>query len=112
MSSRASEATRDQPITVLKEYYVYILTNAGKTVLYTGITKDLTKRLTKHKTGEDMGSFTARYNVGRLLYYERYQNAMTAIAREKEIKGWRREKKVRLIETENPYWRFLDAEEE
>jgi putative endonuclease len=96
----------------LKEYFVYIITNAGKTVLYTGMTNDLTKRLTEHKAAEDIHSFTGRYNVNRLLYYERYQNAATAIAREKEIKGWRRAKKVRLIETENPYWRFLDAEEE
>lgn len=96
----------------MKEFFVYILTNRNKTVLYTGITSDLEKRLAEHKEGEKGESaFTSRYGVKHLLYYERFQRACDAIAREKEIKGWRREKKIRLIESENPYWRLLNEEE-
>ena len=96
----------------MKEFFVYILTNTSKTVLYTGITSDLEKRLNEHKAGDKGESaFTSRYGVKYLLHYERFQRATDAIAREKEIKGWRREKKVKLIESENPYWKFLNEEE-
>ncbi len=96
----------------MKEYFVYIITNANKTVLYTGITNNLERRLAEHKNGEGIDSvFTARYSVKYLLYFERYQRILDAIAREKEIKGWRREKKNRLIESVNPYWKFLNEEE-
>lgn len=96
----------------MKEFYVYILTNTTKTVLYTGITSDIEKRLGEHREGEKGESaFTSKYGVKYLLYFERFQRADDAIAREKEIKCWRREKKMRLIESENPYWRFLNEEE-
>lgn len=96
----------------MKEFYVYILTNVNKRVLYTGITSDINKRLVEHRSAEKGDTaFTSRYGANRLLYYERFQRATDAIAREKEIKGWRREKKVRLIESENPYWRFLDEDD-
>ncbi len=96
----------------MKEYFVYILTNANKTVLYTGVTNDLERRLAEHRDPDSSESvFTARYGVKYLLYYERYQRIIDAIVREKEIKGWRREKKVKLIESKNPYWKFLGEEE-
>lgn len=95
----------------MKEYFIYILTNENKTVLYTGITSNLGKRLLEHRSkSKSEKSFTGRYSVCRLLYYERFGNISDALAREKEIKGWRREKKERLIKTTNPYWRFLDEE--
>jgi putative endonuclease len=95
----------------MKCYYVYITTNATRTVLYTGMTNDLSKRLEQHLSAETPTAFTAKYGVYRLLYFEEYQDVRYAIAREKEIKGWRREKKIRLIETMNPYWKFLDEKE-
>ncbi len=91
----------------MKEYFVYILTNVNKTVLYTGITNNLEKRLDEHAAGDNGElAFTNRYGAKYLLYYERFH-----IAREKEIKGWRREKKIKLIESENPYWKFLNEQE-
>jgi putative endonuclease len=75
------------------------------------MTNNLPKRLQQHKVVDDSEKFTARYNVNLLLYYERYQDVRQAIAREKEIKGWRREKKIRLIESTNPYWKILNEEE-
>ncbi|MBR5850176.1 MAG: GIY-YIG nuclease family protein [Alistipes sp.] len=91
----------------MKQYAVYILTNDNKTVLYVGVTDHLERRLREHR--ERIGdAFTARYNVWNLIYYELYTDIRTAIAREKEIKGWRREKKERLIATMNPLWIFLD----
>lgn len=95
----------------MNEYFVYILTNANRTVLYTGVTNDLDRRLAEHKEGEAIESaFTAKYGVKYLIHYERFQRILDAIAREKEIKGWRREKKIKLIESENPYWKFLNEE--
>jgi len=89
-------------------YYVYILTNHTGT-LYTGITNNLVRRLDEHRRG--VGSkFTAKYNIKRLVHFEVYQYVRDAIAREKEIKGWRREKKVALIEQTNPGWKDLSAE--
>jgi putative endonuclease len=102
---------RDLPYIKMKDYFVYILVNESKTVLYTGVTSDLIGRLIEHKTGAGgEGSFTGRYGAIRLLHYERFTNAHEAIAREKEIKGWRRDKKVKLIETQNPFWKFLDED--
>ena len=91
-----------------KYYYVYILTNHSGT-LYTGVTNNLERRLDEHRRG--VGSkFTAKYNIKRLVHYEVYKYVRDAIAREKEIKGWRREKKVALIEDMNPGWKDLSAE--
>lgn len=85
----------------MKTYYVYITTNRYRTVFYTGMTNDLARRIREHKAG--IGSrFTSFYRVCDLLYYEEYGEVEEAIAREKEIKGWRREKKMRLIQQANP----------
>ena len=92
-------------------YFVYILTNFTKTVLYTGVTNDLRKRLEQHqlnKQRNNVNSFTARYNCVYLVFYERYQYVNDAIARETEIKGWTRKRKNELIESQNPNWNFLN----
>jgi putative endonuclease len=90
--------------------YVYIVTNKNKTVLYVGVTNNLPRRLGEHYkySQHNSKSFTGRYNCYYLLYYEGYENMIEAIKREKEIKKWRREKKVRLIESLNPDWEFLN----
>jgi putative endonuclease len=85
-------------------YFVYILANSSGT-LYTGVTNNLERRVLEHRT-EPKG-FTRKYRVGRLLYYEIADDARSAIAREKEIKGWRREKKLLLIESANLAWADL-----
>jgi putative endonuclease len=98
----------------LKEhnYYVYIITNINKTVLYTGVTNNLKRRLYEHELGivESSNTFTGRYNVHYLLYFEHYQYILDAIAREKQIKGWTRAKKVKMITDFNPNWEFLNEE--
>jgi putative endonuclease len=78
-------------------------------VLYTGITNNLDRRVHEHKMQQTRG-FTAKYNVTRLVYYEHGNDVLGAIAREKEIKAWRREKKIRLIESLNPEWNDLSEE--
>ena len=85
-------------------YYVYILSNAHKTVLYIGVTNDLVKRVYEHKAHLDKGSFTDRYNVENLMYYEQTTNPEAAIAREKQLKGWNRKRKEQLISKMNPEW--------
>jgi len=89
-------------------YYIYILTNKAKTVLYTGVTNHLKTRLKQHKDSININSFTAKYNVHFLLYYEKFTWIQQAIAREKEIKGWKRDKKMELIKTINPEMKFLN----
>ena len=89
------------------QYYVYILTNSNKNVLYTGVTNDLKRRVYEHKHHLDKGSFTARYNVENLVYYEVTSSVESAIEREKQIKGWSRAKKLALIESQNPQWQDL-----
>ncbi len=94
-------------------YFVYILTNKNKTALYTGVTNDLYRRLSEHFENAKPfrhSSFAGKYNAYHLLYYERYDWVENAIAREKEIKGWRRSKKEALINTLNPEWIFLNDE--
>ena len=90
----------------MKAFYVYMMTNRSRVVLYTGITNSLMRRVYQHQNGEIEG-FTKSYKVNRLVYYERFNDARDAIAREKEIKGWRREKKNALVETMNPRWADL-----
>ena len=86
-------------------YFVYILaSNSG--VLYVGSTSDLTRRMYQHRHGL-MPGFTKRYNVSRLVWYDVTPNSRGAVTRERQIKSWRREKKVQLIETTNPAWRDL-----
>ena len=89
-------------------YYVYILTNKAKTVLYTGVTNNLKIRLQQHKQFLNPNSITAKYNVHYLLYFEKFTWIQLAIAREKEIKGWKKDKKITLIKTLNPELNFLN----
>jgi putative endonuclease len=91
-----------------KRYYVYILASKSR-VLYVGVTGFLMSRVMQHKTGE-VDSFTQRYKVNRLVYFETFQYVNNAIARETEIKKWRREKKVALIKLSNPTWEDLAAD--
>jgi len=86
----------------------YIMASRSHT-LYIGITSDLLKRVFQHKWKEHEG-FTARYNCDRLVWFERYQDVQKAIAREKELKGWRRSKKIALIESTNPTWADLSRD--
>ncbi len=87
-------------------YYVYILTNWNNKILYTGVTNDLERRMTEHKQGLIDG-FTKRYHVHKLVYCEYFRDINDAIAYEKTIKGWKREKKTALIEENNPFYRDL-----
>ena len=84
-------------------YYVYILTNKHCTVLYTGVTKDLIRRVYEHKNHLDKNSFTSKYNVTRLVYFEETSDVRAAIEREKQIKSWSRDKKTDLIFHANPH---------
>ncbi|UWY28241.1 GIY-YIG nuclease family protein [Flavobacterium sp. TR2] len=91
-------------------YFIYILTNKAKSVFYVGVTNNLKNRLIKHKENLLAGNktFASKYNVEFLLYFEKFTWIQEAIAREKEIKGWRREKKIALIKTMNPELEFLN----
>ena len=84
-----------------RTYYVYILSNRHRTVLYTGMTNNLRRRLREHRAGT-ASAFTNRYNATDLVFAERHTSARSAIQREKQIKRWRREKKLSLIRTVNP----------
>ena len=90
-------------------YYVYMLTNKYNKVLYTGVTNDLQRRLFEHKD-ENKDGFSAKYNTHKLVYYETTSDAKAAIAREKQLKGWRRDKKDALINSMNPLWRDLSED--
>ena len=90
-------------------YYVYILTNKRKNVLYTGVTGDLVRRVYEHKQHLDKDSFTSKYNVEILVYYEETSDVKAAIEREKQIKSWKRDKKIELIMQSNP--RMIDLYE-
>ena len=92
-------------------YYVYILTNSTKKVLYVGLTNDLEQRVMEHYLRRgNPESFVGRYSCFFLVYYEEYKYIDDAIEREKEIKKWSRKKKNRLVETMNPEWQFLNVE--
>ncbi|SHG45096.1 putative endonuclease [Salegentibacter echinorum] len=92
-------------------YYVYILTNRNKTVLYTGMTNDLKRRLFEHRNPEAFSkAFTTKYKCFFLIYYEHFFNVETAIRKEKIIKGWSRKKKNNLISDFNSDWKFLNDE--
>jgi putative endonuclease len=92
----------------MNDYYVYIMTNNSGT-LYTGMTNDLQRRVFEHKNKLGEG-FSKRYNLNRLVYYEITSDVNAAIAREKQIKGWRRAKKLALIQSVNPTWKDLSEE--
>ncbi len=89
-------------------YYVYLMASPSQT-LYTGVTNDLERRVAEHKSGA--GSFTSRYRVTRLVYFEEFGDINEAITREKQIKGLLRVKKFALVESMNPAWRDLSVEE-
>jgi len=91
-------------------YYVYILTNKNKTVLYTGVTNNLKDRIRFHRedTNVNRKAFTSKYRCFYLIYYEQFNDIEIAIAREKQIKGWLRVKKEKLIDDFNPQWKFLN----
>ena len=86
------------------KYYVYILSNKHCTVLYTGVTSDLLRRVYQHKNHLDKDSFTAKYNVTRLVYFEETSDVKAALEREKQIKSWNRDRKTSLIIEKNPKW--------
>ena len=91
-----------------KQYYVYIMTNRSRT-LYTGVTGDLVRRVYEHKN-KLVDGFTRKYNITKLVYYEVTDEITSAIAREKQIKGWLRKKKIALVESMNPEWKDLSEE--
>jgi putative endonuclease len=90
-----------------KSSFIYILTNKGNKVLYTGVTSNLEQRLHQHRTEFFKDSFTSRYKVDKLVYYEEFPNITDAIAREKKIKSSSRKKKIDLIKSINPSWQNL-----
>ncbi|MCI0329548.1 MAG: GIY-YIG nuclease family protein [candidate division Zixibacteria bacterium] len=92
----------------MKQYYVYIMTNKSGT-FYTGVTNNLVRRVYEHKQKQVPG-FTKKYKITKLIYFESSPDVMAAINREKEIKDWRRAKKIALVNTLNPAWEDLSAE--
>jgi len=93
----------------MKQYCVYIMTNAHNKVLYTGVTNNLARRVYEHKNGMG-GVFTKKYNIDKLVYYEIGNDINEAIAREKQIKGGSRQKKIDLVNSMNPKWKDLYEE--
>ena len=89
------------------QYYVYILSNLTRTTIYVGVTRDLIRRVYEHKHHLDKGSFTDKYDVTRLVYFEMTSDVRAAIEREKQIKGWNRARKNKLVATMNPKWEDL-----
>jgi putative endonuclease len=89
-----------------KKYYIYIMTNQDRTVLYTGVTNDLQRRVNEHRTGKG-GVFSKKYKLHMLVYYEEGESILAAISREKIIKGGSRQKKIDLINSMNPKWEDL-----
>lgn len=93
----------------MKQYYVYLMASFQQT-LYVGVTNNLERRVYEHKTKIHPQSFTARYNIDRLVYCETFNDIRDALAREKQIKSWRRSKKIALIEAENPRWKDISLD--
>ena len=90
-----------------RNYYVYILASKRNGTLYIGVTNNLFNRSFQHKIKENKNSFTAKYNINKLVYYEIFADIREAIAREKQLKRWKRKWKIELIEKDNPTWRDL-----
>ena len=90
-----------------RSYFVYILANREEGVLYIGVTNNVLNRNFQHKLKQNKNSFTARYNVDKLVYYERFSDVYNAINREKQLKRWHRDWKINLIEKENKEWKDL-----
>ena len=89
--------------------FVYIMTNANHTVLYTGVTNNLARRVHEHRSGEG-SAFTRRYQIKKLVFSEQFDKPMNAITAEKRIKSGSRKKKIALIEEQNPFWRDLSED--
>ena len=94
----------------MKSYYVYILVNWNNKIMYIGVTNNLERRMAEHQSGTVPG-FTQKYFVNKLVYVEEASDVIAAIAREKQIKGWRREKENALVETINPGWVDMSKED-
>ncbi len=92
-----------------KQYYLYIMTNKYNTVLYTGVTNDLQRRVYEHKS-KLLEGFTKKYNITKLVYYEIFEDANAAISREKQIKAGSRQKKIDLVNSVNQEWKDLYEE--
>ena len=88
-------------------YYVYILSNITNSTIYVGVTNQLVRRVFEHKNNIDPNSFTARYRIHKLVYFEETTDVRSAIEREKQIKGWSRARKNRLVDSMNPQWEDL-----
>ena len=97
---------RAQPYRVMRCYYCMYIMASRSRVLYVGVTNDIVRRVDEHRRGLIPG-FTRKYHITRLVYFERFTDIRAAIAREKEIKGWVRARKIRLIEERNPTWEDL-----
>jgi putative endonuclease len=93
----------------MQEYYVYILASGKNGMLYVGMAEDIGKRIIRHK-GRQANEFTAKYDVLKLVYYEKHQSLEEAVKREKQLKKWRRQWKIILIEKQNPEWQDLFGE--
>jgi putative endonuclease len=91
-----------------KQYYIYILSNASRRI-YVGVTNNLERRVYEHKH-KLISGFTSEYNITRLVFFEITSDVVAAIAREKQIKGWLRSKKIALIESQNPTWEYISKE--
>ena len=107
VKSLGGGACFDAPAALLAMGYFYIITNAHHNVLYCGATNDLYSRVMQHRSGFYLKSFSKRYNVCKLVYFESFTNTADAFAREKQVKGGSRKKKIQLIESINPGWRDL-----
>ena len=106
---RHSGRDPQQTTTMKKRGYIYILANNHNNVLYIGVTNNIVRRITEHKAKINRG-FTYRYNCEKLVYYESYNLIVDAIAREKQLKNWKREWKAKLISDFNPEWKDLSEE--
>ena len=104
---KRSEENKNSRTMKIHIYYVYILTTKNNKLLYTGVTNDIVRRVFEHKQGKNDG-FTHKYNINKLVYYEIFDFIDLAIAREKQIKGYSRDKKDKLINDFNPEWIELD----
>ena len=93
----------------MQQYYTYIMTNSKNKVMYIGVTNNIQRRIYEHKNKTADG-FTKKYNVNKLVFYETANDARIAIEREKELKGWKREKKNALVESMNPEWKDLSLD--
>ena len=101
-----SEDLAEESVFMRKTYYTYIATNPKRTVLYTGVTNDLERRMHEHRS-KSLSGFTAKYNVTILIWYDTFSSPVEAIAAEKKIKGWNRKKKLALIQELNPTFKEL-----